>query len=153
MSRRIRDYSYNGLAGCVMQQRNRSTGFLVGIYVGDQAGMESDPATPWVTVCEEHHTLVCHRTLDDARGFAADPKIWCEDCRMGYLFNRVQGGYLYVEGQGEVMGLVASREEATVISEDAPIRERAEIAGFPKWQYDFVRATHADMERTRRTSM
>lgn len=80
MTRRVKQYGFNGLAGCVTQFRSRATGTLVGLYHGEQSGMECDPEYPYVTVCEEHHTLVCHATLADARR-CRDPRDFCDDCR------------------------------------------------------------------------
>jgi len=77
----MKTYEHNGLSGCVSQTRSRLTGTLVGLYHGEQSGIESDPDVPWVTVCEEHHTLVCHRTLELARSHQPDPCGWCQDCR------------------------------------------------------------------------
>jgi len=74
-------YGLDGFAGLVQKMRAHSTGTEVGLYAADQAGMESDPETPWCTVCEEHNTLVCHSTLALARSHAADPAGWCEECR------------------------------------------------------------------------
>lgn len=75
-------YSFNGYAGCVSQQRSQQTGKLVGIYNGEQAGIDTDDGrAPWSTVCEEHGSVICHSTLALARSHAADPKGWCEDCR------------------------------------------------------------------------
>lgn len=76
-----KQYSFNGLAGCVAQMKVRQTDTLVGIYHGPQAGMEEDPSIPWQTVCEVHNTLVGHPTLALARSHASDPKGWCEECR------------------------------------------------------------------------
>lgn len=81
MSRQAKEYSFNGLAGCVIQRVSRETGTLVGLYQADQAGMESDPETPWATVCEEHHTLVCHTTLALAKDHLGYPTNWCEGCQ------------------------------------------------------------------------
>lgn len=75
-------YGYNDLAGCVQQRRARSTGTMVGVYHGDQSGIESDPTDPWVTVCEAHHNLMCHPTLALAKLHAAEPRAWCEDCNV-----------------------------------------------------------------------
>ena len=81
MPRAIKEYSFNGLAGCVVQRRSRITGTLSGVYHGVQSGMENDPDIPWQTVCEDHSTLVGHSTLKLAMDHAADPSGWCEDCR------------------------------------------------------------------------
>ena len=77
----MREYGHKGLAGCVEQRKARQTRTVVGIYHGVQSGIEKDPATPWVTVCEEHGACVCHPTLRLARWHASDPQGWCEECR------------------------------------------------------------------------
>lgn len=79
--RTIKHYSFKGLAGCVTQSKSRQTKTLVGVYHAEQAGLDTDPENPWVTVCEEHGCLVSHPTLEFARRNAADPTEWCEDCR------------------------------------------------------------------------
>lgn len=76
----MKQYEYNGLSGCVTQFRSRATATLVGIYHGAQCGHEDDPEFPWLSVCEEHHTLVRHRTLASAR-LTRDPTEFCDDCR------------------------------------------------------------------------
>lgn len=76
-----KQYAFKGLEGCVVQSRARTTGTLVGLYHGQQSGIEMDPETPWVTVCEEHGSCVCHETLALAKSWLADPAGWCEDCR------------------------------------------------------------------------
>lgn len=76
-----RYYSCNGLAGCVQQHHARSNGALVGVYQGDQAGLDTDNGThPWSTVCEAHGTVICHRTLVLAKFHAVDPEGWCDEC-------------------------------------------------------------------------
>jgi hypothetical protein len=79
--RTAKGYGFNGLAGCVTQRKNRKTGNLIGVYHGEQSGIESDPESPWVTLCEEHGNLVCHRSLRLAMDHAAAPEMWCEDCQ------------------------------------------------------------------------
>lgn len=79
----MRTYSHNGLAGCVQQRVAKSTGRLVGVYNGEQAGLDTDEgAAPWSTVCEEHGTVVSHSSLALARAHAAAPEGWCEDCHL-----------------------------------------------------------------------
>jgi len=80
MRKSTKRYSYNGLAGCVTQQRNRCTKRLVGLYHSYQAGIESDPTLPWSTVCEEHGNVVCHANLANAKAAMSYPD-WCEDCQ------------------------------------------------------------------------
>lgn len=79
--RNVKQYGFNGLAGCVQQRRARQTGTLVGVYHAIQAGIDSDPAVPWFTVCEIHNNCVGHPSLRLAKDHAADPEGWCEDCR------------------------------------------------------------------------
>jgi hypothetical protein len=142
-------YRFHGLTGCVEQRRNQRTGFLVGVYNCHQAEMESDPATPWATVCEEHHAICCHTSLVMARSHAGDPEGWCEDCRKGFLFNRMRGGYVYIE-QGDVIGLVPTREQASLLDRDSPIVEQGDpIAGHPRHEFIFVHASHDELEAQR----
>ena len=77
----MKQYTFKGLAGCVVQRVSRKTKTLVGLYHSEQAGMESDPDLPWTTTCEKHSTLVCHETLALARSSVPDPTLWCDDCR------------------------------------------------------------------------
>jgi Radical SAM superfamily len=74
----MRDYSYNGLAGCVVQCMSLP-GVPVGLYSAEQAQFDTRGG-PWVTVCEAHGTLANHRTLELAQGhlFLVD---WCESCQ------------------------------------------------------------------------
>jgi hypothetical protein len=77
----MKKYEFNGLAGCVVQSRARTTRTIVGVYNSVQSGMENDPSIPWLTVCEEHGEVVGHCTLAIAREWASAPDTWCEDCQ------------------------------------------------------------------------
>ena len=74
-----REYSFNNLAGCVVQRKSRDTGLLVGLYNAEQADLDTQGG-PWVTVCEPHSQLVNHDTLKLAMWHLADPTGWCEVC-------------------------------------------------------------------------
>jgi hypothetical protein len=74
-----REYSFNDLAGCVVQRKSRATGHLVGLYHAEQALLDAD-AGPWATVCEVHGHIVNHPTLALARSHLGDPTGWCESC-------------------------------------------------------------------------
>lgn len=77
----MKDYDYNGLAGCVVQRVSKKTGHLVGLYNNAQAGFDDDGgAMPWSTLCEPHSHVIAHRTLALARDHLGDPTGWCEDC-------------------------------------------------------------------------
>jgi hypothetical protein len=80
----MKQYAHLGLAGCVTRFRSRTTKTLVGVYHGAQAGMEDDPELPWISVCEEHHTIVGHATLGQAR-LTRDPTEFCDNCRSAQL--------------------------------------------------------------------
>jgi hypothetical protein len=80
----MKQYEFNGLAGCVVQRRARQTGLFVGIYHNEQAGLDDDEGrAPWSTVCESHGHVISHETLALAKFHAADPKGWCQQCGEG----------------------------------------------------------------------
>ena len=82
MSVVAKEYGFNGLAGCVQQRRALSTGRLVGVYQAGQAKVDDDAGEScWSTVCEDHGSIVSHRSLKTARSWATAPEDWCEDCR------------------------------------------------------------------------
>lgn len=76
-----KEYGFEGFAGCVTQSRSRVTGTLVGLYHSEQAGIESDPATPWAVVCEKHATCVCVETLSVGYATLPNPCNFCDQCR------------------------------------------------------------------------
>ena len=76
-----KQYGAHGLAGCVQITKSRATGLRLGIYHGEQSGLEcGDRENPWVTVCEEHGTLVGHPTLRLALRTRSGEE-FCDDCR------------------------------------------------------------------------
>ena len=98
--RATRQYSHAGLAGCVTRFRSRVTKTIVGIYRAEQAGIEQDPEIPWVTVCEEHSTLVGHATLALARS-CRSPTDFCDECRERFLC-RVSGHGQHAHTAGRI---------------------------------------------------
>jgi len=76
----MKQYQHNGLSGCVTRFKSRVTGTLVGIYHAAQSGHEDDPESPWISVCEEHHTFVRQSTLASAR-LTRSPTEFCDECR------------------------------------------------------------------------
>lgn len=66
-------------AGCRQLRRARSTGTLVGVYDGEEAGLDTDGGR-WSTVCEDHGTIIAHDTLTLARYHSSAPEGWCEEC-------------------------------------------------------------------------
>jgi hypothetical protein len=74
----MKKYSFNSLAGCVKQSKNRKTGYLVGLYNSEQAGIDE---FGWTNICEKHHTCIIHYTLREANYYFSRPEDWCEECR------------------------------------------------------------------------
>jgi hypothetical protein len=69
-------------AGLRQLTRARGTGTLVGLYDGEEAGLDTGGGR-WQTVCEEpgHERQICsHMTLRLALSFASCPEEWCEVC-------------------------------------------------------------------------
>jgi hypothetical protein len=81
MTREVKEYGFNGLAGCVTQKKNRRTGSTIGVYHADQAGIDGDEASPWATVCETHNQFVTHPSLKLAIDHSAVPDEWCSECK------------------------------------------------------------------------
>lgn len=75
----MREYSFNGLAGCVTQQKSRETGLLVGLYNAEQANLDAF-AGSWATVCETHRHIINHKTLTLAKYHLSNPTGWCDEC-------------------------------------------------------------------------
>lgn len=76
----IKQYDFNELAGCVTMVTCRATGYMVGLYNSEQAGLDSSDGGKWSTVCEEHGHVVTHNTLAQARSWLHHPTGWCETC-------------------------------------------------------------------------
>jgi hypothetical protein len=79
----MKTYDYNGLLGCVSQHKSQKTKVIVGVYHGEQSGLDCDTETPWLTVCETHGACVGHPTLKLAKQWAPYSFDWCEDCMKG----------------------------------------------------------------------
>jgi hypothetical protein len=82
----MQPYSFNGLAGCVVQRRSQRTGTLVGLYAAEQADLDPD-AGPWATVCERHNAITNHTTLSLARAHLPIVE-WCEACQEQLLVDQ-----------------------------------------------------------------
>lgn len=67
-------------AGLIDYRKSRQSGTHVGLYRAEEAGLDPDGGQ-YVTVCEEHNTLVNHDTLSIARSHMPYPSGWCDDCR------------------------------------------------------------------------
>ena len=61
--------------------RSRVTGRPVTVGHGADLGLDTVGEGPWYTLCEEHSIICSHTTLANARGWAADPLMWCEECQ------------------------------------------------------------------------
>lgn len=72
---RVREY-----AGVRSVRVSPQTGTVVAVYDARAAGMDT-AAGRWSTVCEDHSTIISHRTLALAEYHAAAVADWCEPCR------------------------------------------------------------------------
>lgn len=101
----MKSYHFNGLTGCVVQRKARSTGTLVGLYNGEQADLDTDGGTaPWSTVCEVHGTVISHSSRKLAESHLSSPQDWCEDC----------GGRTIPMADRDVLRKAAKGEEAAL---------------------------------------
>jgi len=110
-------YNLNGYAGLVERRRNRRTGTLVGLYHAHQAGIDADPETPWSTVCEDHSSMIGHRTLALARSGMVAPDDWCAACAdpdpiVGYEVFLYWAGALAINPLTPVVSLGPERWQA-----------------------------------------
>lgn len=83
-----RSYNSRGVAGLVTRVGDMS------IYVAAQAGIDADPETPWVAVCEKHGSMMPCATRKQARATIEEPE-WCEEC-VGYEANHSAVYYVWV---------------------------------------------------------
>jgi len=68
-------------AGCVVLRYTRKGRRLVGLYRSLEAGIESDPATPWSNVCDAHSGVTCFETRKAAEACLSTPEEWCPMCQ------------------------------------------------------------------------
>lgn len=67
-------------AGLRRWSKARNTGTIVAIYDGIAADMDVTVGR-WQTVCEDHGTIISHKTLALANSHASVPQDWCEGCQ------------------------------------------------------------------------
>jgi len=107
------------------RRRCRKTGTHIIVCESDQG--EMDEGIPWMTVCDEHGSCVCHPTLALARAWASDPD-WCEECQelmkkgQKYAAPKEEDNMEYEVGS-KVMFRGQFAEEATIRGEVEDIRE------------------------------
>lgn len=64
----------------VQATKARSTGTLILVIDNrDRSYMDDDQR--WYTVCDDHGSLVGHRTRSLATNWAPEPESWCDECR------------------------------------------------------------------------
>jgi hypothetical protein len=69
-------------AGLIYWRRSRATGTQVGVYNGEEAGLDTDGGEcPWTTVCENHGGVCSHPTRALAIAHAPHPDQWCPTCQ------------------------------------------------------------------------
>lgn len=85
-TRKELDREMRARAGCVALRRARSTGTLVALYRGEEAGLDTDEGeSPWSTVCEgpdgkSHGAVLIHGTRRAASEWLSHPEEWCPTC-------------------------------------------------------------------------
>jgi hypothetical protein len=63
------------------RRRCRKTGTHIVVCPSrDEVAEDEATENPWMTICDEHGTCICHETLELARSWAVDPD-WCEECQ------------------------------------------------------------------------
>lgn len=71
-------------AGALVSRRCRESRTTVTMYDGRVAGLDvsgpDDEVWPWATVCEQHATLVQHKTKQAAMSYLSHPLDWCDRC-------------------------------------------------------------------------
>lgn len=67
-------------AGAKVSRICRSTGATVTLYDAAQANLDDEDGK-WATVCEDHGSIVNHRTWKTAISWLSHPEEWCEDCQ------------------------------------------------------------------------
>lgn len=67
-------------AGALLSRRCRSTGTVVTLYDGEPAHLDTEGGR-WQTVCEDHGTIVAHRTRRLAELWLSHPEEWCDECQ------------------------------------------------------------------------
>jgi hypothetical protein len=108
------------------RRRNRKTGTHIIVCEADEGEVEE--GIPWMTICDEHGSCVCHETLKLAREWASLPD-WCEECqelmRRGekYVAPEKDEDDMQYEVGSKVMFRGEFAKEATVRGEVEDIRE------------------------------
>lgn len=67
-------------AGLIDQRKCQKTKTTIGLYKALEAGIDSDPDLPYVTLCETHGGLVGHSSKAVAISWMSNP-IWCVECQ------------------------------------------------------------------------
>lgn len=93
-------------AGLRSWRRAKATGTHVGVYNGDEAGLDTDGGeAPWSTICDEHGGIASHFTLADAEHHAGKPEQWCPVCQRLRLVEGPDGTWSGVDVKEPSMGL------------------------------------------------
>lgn len=66
-------------AGVRQARVARSTGTLIVIFDGAEAGLDTDGGA-WTVLCDDHGETLATRTLEVARWHAVEPESWCSRC-------------------------------------------------------------------------
>ena len=72
--RKLPDY-----AGLIDYRKARSTGTFVGLYIAEMAHADTQGGK-YITICEEHSTVINHATRQLAASHMSSVDSWCEQC-------------------------------------------------------------------------
>lgn len=77
----MKQYSHNGIPGCVLKSRCGKSGARVAIFNNDQSEYGADSDAPWSVVCIRHNFIADSRSLTVAKEMVSDSREWCDDCQ------------------------------------------------------------------------
>jgi hypothetical protein len=137
-------------AGLILTRKNRITGYYVSLYRSEDAGIESDPETPYTTVCEQHGTCVCHSTRKLAEGHMAGSFDWCGYCQSIYydgvdLYAMERTEEIADHDQNRVQTAQESRETGSEEPRNQP--EETEMKNALLYDWGKMREEAAAMDR------
>lgn len=100
-------------------RKSQITGTLIAIGNGvKDSGMypDTNPESPWYTLCMAHDKVRFHGSIHTAREFAGDPTSFCDDCREAVAERKKDAiGFLRSQVE-EFSGQIARLEQTPVLA-------------------------------------
>lgn len=129
----------SGVAGKMVREKRiaRATGTEVSLIDADHpecTDFQSEEGGRWVTVCEDHGSIVQHETWKLARQFLGHPEEWCDACREGAPGTvDSRGGFSAEERQRALATRRAKAEEKRKEQEVVDEKKRAKLDLDQQW--------------------